>query len=344
MNPVRNLLRDLVERRLWPIALLLVVAAVAVPVYLGRSSSDDGAGHDPHPGATANATVKASKAAVSLDESADESDGVGKTHNPFKQHKAKAADTDTSSKPSDKPSSSGDTSQAGGASPSSGSSPSGGSDNSTPSGGSTPSGSNGTGTSGDTTKPKGDVTHVTLHLGPLGTLTTYKDVARLSPLPSAAKPLFVFTGVLSDGKTAVLLPSSTVQIGEESDVSCKPSNKSCQKLEVQQDDTIFFKIAGDTAGTQYQLDVVSVHLKKGESAKAAAAALGRHSNAGAAMLRDAHVYGSSEYQGADDYRFMPDTGLLDRVPEHGTGAAAASAGDAAAALPGLPVWHWRDDS
>ena len=34
----------------------------------------------------------------------------------------------------------------------------------------------------------------------------------------------------------------------------------------------------------------------------------------------------------------------ERVPEHGTGAAAASAGDAAAALPGLPVWHWRDDS
>jgi hypothetical protein len=339
MNPVRNLLRDLVERRLWPIALLLVVAAVAVPVYLGRSSSDDGTGNDPLPGATANATVKASKAAVSLDESADESDGVGKTRNPFKQHKAKAAAADTSSTSSDKPAAS-DTSQSGGASPSGGSAPSGGTDNSTPSGGSTPSGTDGSGT----TKPKTDVTHVTLHLGPLGQLTTYKDVARLSPLPSAAKPLFVFTGVLSDGKTAVLLPSSTVQIGEESDVTCKPSNKSCQKLEVQQDDTIFFKLAGDTAGTQYQLDVVSVHLKKGESAKAAAAAVGRHSNAGAAMLRDAHVYGSSEYKGADDYRFMPDTGLLERVPEHGTGATAASAGDAAAALPGLPVWHWRDDS
>jgi hypothetical protein len=62
------------------------------------------------------------------------------------------------------------------------------------------------------------------------------------------------------------------------------------------------------------------------------------------MLRDAHVYGSSEYRGAADYRWMPDEGELERVPEHGTGAAAASAGDAAAALPGLPVWHWRDDS
>jgi hypothetical protein len=339
MNAVKNLFRDLVERRLWPVALLLVAAAVAVPVYLGRSSNDT-ATDQAALAQTAQVGAKSSKAAVSLDESADESDGVGKVRNPFKQHKAKAADTDTTSKPTDKSSSS-DATQSGGSAPSGDSSSSGGS---SPSGGSTPSGSDGSGTTDDATKPKANVTRVTLHLGPVGALKTYENVARLTALPSATTPLFVFTGVLSDGKTAVLLPSSTVQIGPESDVSCKPSNKSCQKLEVKQDDTIFYKIAGDTAGTQYQLDVVSVHLKKGESAKAAAAAVGRHSNAGAAMLRDAHVYGSSEYQGAADYRFLPDTGLLERVPEHGTGATAASAGDAAAALPGLPVWHWRDDS
>jgi hypothetical protein len=336
MNPLRSLLRDLIERRLWPVVLLLVVAAVAVPMYLGRSSSDDDATNVPQPNITAQAGDKASKAAVTIDTSADESDGAGRVRNPFKQHAAKAAADKTKSADT---SSSDKSSESGGAAPSDsssgGSSPSGGD---TGSGGTTPSG-----TTDDTKKPA-DVTHVSLHLGPLGQLTTFKDVARLSPLPSAGNPLFVFTGVLKDGKTAVLLPSSTVQIGEESDVSCKPSNKSCQKLELEQDDTVFFKLAGDAAGTQYQLDVVTVHLKKGESAKAAAAALGRHSKAGAAMLRDAHVYGSSEYRGADDYRFLPDTGLLDRVPEHGTGATAASAGDASAALPGLPVWHWRDDS
>jgi hypothetical protein len=338
MNPVKNLVRDLVERRLWPVALLLVVAAVAVPVYLSRSSNDSNS-DQPLPAQTAQVGGKASKAVVTLDETTDESDGVGKASNPFKQQHVPKTDqaADTSSKPSDKSSSSNDTTSSGGASPSGGTSPSG---DSTPSGGSTPSGSG----PSDETKPKADITHVSLHLGQIGQLKTYANVARLSALPSPGQPLFVFTGVLKDGKTAVLLPNSTVQIGDESDVSCKPSNTSCQKLEVQQDDTIFFKLAGDASGAEYQLDVVTVHLKKGESAKAAAAALGRHSKAGAAMLRDAHVYGSSEYQGADDYRFMPDTGLLERVPEHGTGATAASAGDAAAALPGVPVWHWRDDS
>lgn len=332
MNAVRGVLRDLVERRLWPVALVLVVAAVAVPVYLGRSS-DDGATDTAPPAATAQAGPKASKAAVSLDESTDESDGVGDVRNPFKQKhvpKAEKADTSTGSEA---------------ATPSSGSTSSGGS---TPSGGGSDStgGTTPTTPTDDTTTKKTDVdvSHVSLHLGPVGALVTYKDVARLSPLPSAGNPLFVFTGVLKDGKTAVLLPSSTVQIGEESDVECKPSNKSCQKLELEQDDTVFFTIAGDATGTQYQLDVISVRQKSGGSAKATSAALQRHSKAGAATLRDAHVYGSSEYRGAADYRWLPDEGVLERVPEHGTGAAAASAGDAAAALPGLPVWHWRDDS
>jgi hypothetical protein len=331
MNAVRGVLRDLVERRLWPIALLLAVAAVAVPVYLGRSS-DDSTTDAAAPSATAQAAPKASKAAVSLDESADESDGVGKGSNPFKQKhapKAEKADTSTGSEAA-KPSS--DSTSSGGAAPSGG-----GSDST---GGTTPT----TPTDDTTKKTDVDVSHVSLHLGAVGSLATYKDVARLSPLPSAGNPLFVFTGVLKDGKTAVLLPSSTVQISEESDVECKPSNKSCQKLELEQDDTVFFTIAGDETATQYQLDVISVRQKSGGSAKATSAALQRHSKAGAAMLRDAHVYGSSEYRGAADYRWMPDQGELDRVPEHGTGAAAASAGDAAAALPGLPVWHWRDDS
>jgi hypothetical protein len=337
MNPVRNLLRDLVERRLWPVALLLVVAAVAVPVYLGRSTSDDNATDAPLPGATAQTTPKASKAAVSLDEAADESDGVGRVHNPFKQKrvpKAKVADTSSTDKGS-----------AGGASPADDSS-SGSSGGSTPStGGDTDTGgTDDTSKDDDTAKKDVDVSHVSLHLGPVGQLTTYKDVARLSPLPSADKPLFIFTGVLKDGETAVLLPASTIQVSEESDVECKPSNKSCQRLELSEDDTVFYTIAGDAKAVQYQLDVISVRLKGAGSAKATVAALKRHSKFGAATVRDAHVYNSGEFKGASDYRWLPESGLLDRVPEHGTGATAASAGDASAALPGLPVWHFEDDA
>jgi hypothetical protein len=43
VNYLRSLRDDLVEKRLWPIALLLLLAAIAVPVFLGRGGGGDGA-------------------------------------------------------------------------------------------------------------------------------------------------------------------------------------------------------------------------------------------------------------------------------------------------------------
>ena len=65
MNHLRTLVRDLVERRLWPVALALVIALVAVPVVLGR-----GGEQTPAPIAAAPATGDSStaqKAEVTLD-------------------------------------------------------------------------------------------------------------------------------------------------------------------------------------------------------------------------------------------------------------------------------------
>jgi hypothetical protein len=42
MTFLRSLRDDLIEKRLWPIALLLLLTAIAVPVLLGRGSSDAG--------------------------------------------------------------------------------------------------------------------------------------------------------------------------------------------------------------------------------------------------------------------------------------------------------------
>lgn len=329
MNAVRGLLRDLVERRLWPIAILLVVAAVAVPVYLGKSSSDES--DAPLPAAPANQGAKVSKAAVTLDDSVGASDGVGAVRNPFKQQhvpkpqpvKTPAKDTTTST----------DTGSTGG-------------------------GSSDTGTSGTTDTPadkkptdtsntdKLDLYHLTLRFGKAGDLKTLTDVARLSPLPSADNPFFVYTGVLKDGKTAVFLLSSDAEA--TGDGKCRPSAKNCQTIEVKQGDTEFFDLEVDGKAIQYQLDVLKV-AKKGETAgtAAAAAALGRHSKAGAAMLRDAHVKASAKFSGLDGYRWVPEQGVLVRTPTHSTakasvnGAAAASATDVTATLPGLPVWHFE---
>jgi hypothetical protein len=41
MSVPRNMLKELVDRKLWPIALVLVIALVAVPVLLTKKASTD---------------------------------------------------------------------------------------------------------------------------------------------------------------------------------------------------------------------------------------------------------------------------------------------------------------
>ena len=333
MSAIRGVLRDLVDRKLWPIAVLLLAAAVAVPMYLGRASADDA----PLPSTSLQADAgKVSKAAVKVDDGAADDDRPGGVRNPFKQlhvpKKAAApAAASTKAPAADPPTGSG----------------SGGSDGSQPP--LAPGGNGGDG--GDKPKtPAGDpldVYHLSLRFGhaEAAQLKTYHDVARLSPLPTADNPFFVYTGVLKDGKTAVFLLSSDATA--TGDGHCRPSAKSCQTIEVKEGDTEFFDMTVNGEAVQYQLDVVKVFKKGASTAAAAAAAYERHSNAGSDMLRKAHRVGSSAFKGASNYRWLPDGGVLVRTPKQSkarasvNGAAAASPADATGALPGLPVWAWQ---
>jgi hypothetical protein len=333
VSAVRGLLRDLVERKLWPLAVLLLAAAVAVPIYLGRPAADATVAAV---GQQANA-AKPSKAAVSIEDQASDDERPGGVRNPFKQlHVPKAPKAPTTPKtpaaavPSTSGGSGGDGSQP-------------------PLGPSGSGGSGGTGGDKPAPKPAGDpldVYHLSLRFGraEASQLKTYHDVARLSPLPTADNPFFVYTGVLKDGKTAVFLLSSDATA--TGDGHCKPSPKSCQTIEVKEGDTEFFDLTVNGEAVQYQLDVVRVFKKGASSAVAAAASHERHSDAGADMLRKAHRRGSSSFKGAASYRWLPDSGVLVRTPQQGkarasvNGAVAASPADAASALPGLPVWRW----
>jgi hypothetical protein len=336
MSAVRGLLRDLIDRKLWPIAVLLLAAAIAVPVYLGRSSSDEV--EPPLPGAVQHAdTGKASKAAVSIEDPASDDKRPGGVRNPFKQLHVPKKPTAAQTPAPD----------AGADQPASGST--GGSDGSEP-----PLSPGGTGGSGDGggSKPKPssgdplDTYHLSLRFGRAESaqLKTYHDVARLSPLPTADNPFFVYTGVLKDGKTAVFLLSSDATA--TGDGHCRPSPKSCQTIEVKEGDTEFFDLTVGGQDVQYQLDVVRVFKKGASSAVAAAAAHERHSEAGSNLLRKAHRVGSSAFKGQASYRWLPESGVLVRAPKRGgarasvIGATAASPSDAAAALPGVPVWAW----
>jgi hypothetical protein len=62
MTLLRSLFDDLVEKRLWPIALLLAITAVAVPVVLGRSGAGAGAASAPPATAAADGAAAATPA------------------------------------------------------------------------------------------------------------------------------------------------------------------------------------------------------------------------------------------------------------------------------------------
>lgn len=279
--PVRTLFADLVERNLWPVAALLVIALVAVPVVVLGGAADA-----PAPAATATATPQAGEAsAVTMAADGENLAADGTRRNPFTQPAVKKAATPAAGK----------TSKAGGttASAPTTSGSTGGSGGSglgdlgdigvVPVGGSTGGTSTGTTKSGSDGR---DSWHVDLRFGKDGSLQSKSDVPRLSPLPSQADPFFVFLGVSADGKTAMFLVSSdAVATG---DGKCIPSPQNCDRVHLQAGDTEFFDVATpDGKVTQYQLDLVRVSRQVAANAAIAGAARARESAAGRKVLREA---------------------------------------------------------
>jgi len=262
MNPVRTIFNDLVDRRLWPIALALVAALVAVPVMLSSSSSSPSpAPADPIASAPAT-TGGTAQAAISVSTpSTARKDRPGAVRNPFVQHKVPTpADTTTNlQSPSTTPTTGGGTLP----SPSVGVP-------TTPGYTVTPivPGSGG----GKRDTPVENVWRVNLRFGEPGEQKLRHDVTRLTPLPSATNPFFVFLGVLSDGKTAVFLISSDATA--TGDGTCKPDPTQCDTIEMKAGDTEFFDVAQGNAGVvQYELDLIKVFhgTVKGKAAAAKAA-------------------------------------------------------------------------
>ncbi|MEA2138442.1 MAG: hypothetical protein QOG56_1592 [Solirubrobacteraceae bacterium] len=91
MNAVRRLFDDLVEKKLWPAALLLVITAIAVPLVIGGGG--DGGAPPPDPTA-ALPPAAAAPAAVELVGPPAVRERAGAVRDPFRRAKVKAkADT-----------------------------------------------------------------------------------------------------------------------------------------------------------------------------------------------------------------------------------------------------------
>jgi hypothetical protein len=180
--------------------------------------------------------------------------------------------------------------------------------------------------------PSDDVFRVDLRLGTgPGNMKVAKDVARLTPLPSAADPLFVFLGVLKDGKTVVfLLPPGARAEGEG---TCRPKAGDCRLLEVRTDETQIVEVPAADGKRQFVVRVTGVKRSEAKTVAGAAAAHARVSQAGQALLREAD--GDKGADPFDAFRFRPDLGVLVRAPRR---AAAAAAGTRSGEV---VVWRTR---
>jgi hypothetical protein len=272
MSPVTNVWRQLVQRRLWPVAILLIAALAAVPLMLAK---------DPEPpvappsenvdnsGALATTPIVT---AATADDRAKRRKVLGTAKNPFGVAKPASAAQDSNADnaatvvktpsggtPDDSGSSGGDTSA-----PSTPSTPS-----PTPTVPSTPT----TPATPAPAKKKYEKHELTVRFGADDDIKRL-SVKKLEPLPSAEEPVLIYTGVLKDGKTAeFLLDTGVSAIG---DGECHPSPEQCETIRLREGETEFLDLKDETGAVvgEYQLDLIEIHGAKASKAKAARLATG----------------------------------------------------------------------
>jgi len=296
MKVVNDIWRQLVGRRLLPVAAILVAALVAVPIVLAK-------GAQPAPEPTlqpVDATAAAAtKTIVSVATPSTKRRRVlGAKTNPFAGEKLPKPKKPATSAAASSPSASG----SGGSSESS-------TPTSPQSGGSEPAsgGSPMPPASGPTTPAPQPKTYafqeLTVRFGSAEGAPERRSLERLEPLPSADEPVLIYLGVLEDGKTAVFLIDDGVSaVG---DGECHPAPEQCETIRLKAGETEFFDVTDETGNDsqQYQLDLVKIHKAETTSATQARAS----SKAGRRLLK-AHVASTG-------YRWDASAGTLEPRPD-----------------------------
>jgi hypothetical protein len=349
----RNIVSDLVEKRLWPVAVALLAALVAVPVLLG--SGGEATTSSPAPATPSTGT--ASRAEVTLDNAAPaEHLRDGRLRDPFATSggaggSSAAATTATAATSTATPSA-----MAAAASGTAATTavPTTSSTTAVTTGGglttttsapttvtTTPStaGTSGTTVSTDSDsgstpstdgveEPKTSATYeVSVRFGPtLGERETLRNVARLTALPSPKHPVVALLGVLDGGRKAVFTVSAKATASGNGD--CKPSAEDCKTVELREGDAEYLHVvsAGEP-DAWYYLKLLHIDSDRATAAQAAVASV-RHSRAGTAVVREA---GAS----VRAYRYLPGAGVLVRAKHSSVGGAAA--GDPAQSAPLRPA-------
>jgi hypothetical protein len=282
MSILTSTWHELVRRRLWPVALLLLAAIAAVPLLLAKDP-------EPAPPApvannsdnSAAAAAAATAPVVSLVDDADAAKRrrvLGARKNPFEPAPVKivAAKTTTAKSTTTTTTTSGSSSS--GADTGGSSAPSGGS--------STPPASTPPASTPPAPKPTYELYSLTVRFGASDEPSLPKmNLPRLKALPSAEDPVLLYLGLAKDNKTAVFMVDSNVE--PQGDGTCDPSPANCETIRLRVGDTEFFDVKDEKGEVtaQYELDLLAVKTHTTSSASAAAAARAKVSGAGRKVLR-----------------------------------------------------------
>jgi hypothetical protein len=240
MTVIQDLIADLREKRLWPVALLLIVALVAVPVLLSNSSSNNGVPVAQIPPVGSSSAPVPALPAVSVTPTPSNAKLTGHERNPFTQQVKKSSSgsqgrSSTSSTPAETSSNNAKGSSSSSKSSSKSSSPSGSvSSGSTtvPSTTPTPTTTTTPGTAAPpapTTLTDTQAYHVNLSItNSSGGADAIDGVERLSLIPSPRLPLLIELGVLRGGRR-VLFALAPGTMGEGPGL-CTPGPVNCQIL------------------------------------------------------------------------------------------------------------------
>ena len=222
---------DLREKRLWPLAVALLIALIAVPLFVIKPAAE------PAPtGADAQPRQAESTPAVRVvDDASRESSrlGIFGKKDPFRPPAAALAPSTSSST---------STAAAAGASAPTGAGTSSGLPSApTPTGGSGPSGGSGAtgGGSAPAPAPGGRLRRTTytyvvdLDFGRDGRTRLRRGVPRLKVLPNARSPVAVFLGVSASAKRAVFLLNPAFE--QRGEGTCRPSRARCNFLHLSTD-------------------------------------------------------------------------------------------------------------
>lgn len=261
---VRRVVADLKAKRLWPVALGLLVAVVAVPVLLSKSSSSSAQ----PPAATLTPSPPGLPAITQRGVTA--SSLHGSSRNPFAPQQGGTSTTPSTGTPGTSGgtvtnstgtavTTAGGTSTTSGGSSTSGGSNSGGSSSSSGGNGSGGNGSGGNG-SGPTPPPAGLTARQSYAVklaisNGSGGIDTVDPLQRLTVLPSEHQPLMVELGVLKGGNRVLfaLEPGTTVSGPGQ----CIPGPIYCQIVSVARNQVEHLGVRGKTGISQVALFAVT---------------------------------------------------------------------------------------